>query len=100
MADMTNVDADRLRQAANRVNSLAGDMSSNVGKINDALANLSKGWQSEVATKFLSNWQADQEALNEMVDQYLEIGDIMNELASDYEASESEVQGLMGKLRI
>ncbi len=99
MADMTNVDADRLRQAANRVGDLAGELSTNVGKINDALDNLSKGWQSEVATKFLQNWQADREALNEMLDQYLEVGDIMNELANDYEASESEVQGLLGKLK-
>ena len=99
MADMTNVDADRLRQSANRVCDLAGELSNNVRKINDALNNLSKGWQSEVATKFLQNWQADQEALDEMLDQYLEVGDIMNELANDYEASESEVQGLLGKLK-
>ncbi|WP_026658679.1 WXG100 family type VII secretion target [Butyrivibrio sp. AC2005] len=100
MADMTNVDAQRLRQTANRISNLAGDLSSNVGKINDALGNLSKGWQSDVATRFLQNWQADQEALNEMLDQYLEVGDIMNEMANDYEASESEVQGLIGKLKI
>jgi WXG100 family type VII secretion target len=99
MADMTNVDADRLRQAANRVGDLAGELSTNVRKINDALDNLSKGWQSEVATKFLQSWQADREALDEMLDQYLEVGDIMNELANDYEASESEVQGLLGKLK-
>lgn len=100
MADMTNVDAQKLRQTASKVSNLASDLQNNVGKISDALGNLSKGWQSEVATKFLQNWQTDQEALNEMTNQYLEVGDILNELASDYEASESEVQGLVGKLKI
>ncbi|SEM28581.1 WXG100 family type VII secretion target [Butyrivibrio sp. ob235] len=100
MADMTNVDAQRLRQTASKVSNLAGDLSNNVGKINDALGSLAKGWQSDVATKFLQNWQADQEALKEMIEQYMEVGNLMNELANDYEASENEVQGLIGKLKI
>ncbi len=100
MADMTNVDADKLRQTAQKIGNFAGDLSGNVSKINDALNSLSKTWQSEVATQFMQNWQADQAALQEMVDQYNEVAELMTELASDFDNSENEVMGLVGKLRI
>ncbi len=100
MADMTNVDADKIRQTAGKIGNLASDLNSNVSKINDALNSLSKGWQSEAATKFMQNWQADQEALHEMVDQYMEVTDLLSELAQDFENSESEVAGMIGRLKI
>ena len=100
MADMTNVDAARLRQTASKIGNLASDLNVNVSKINDALNNLSKGWQSDVATRFMQNWQADQEALHEMVDQYMEMTDLLTELAVDFENSENEVKGMIGKLKI
>ncbi len=100
MGDMTNVDADKLRQTAQKIGNLAGDLNSNVSKINDALNNLSKGWTSEVATQFMQNWHADQDALKEMVDQYIEVQDLMTELAQDFESSENEVGGIVGKLKL
>ncbi len=100
MADMTNVDPAKIRQSANKIGSLAGDLNGNVNKINEAMNALSKGWQSEVATKFMQNWQADQEALKEMVDQYKEVEELMMELAQDYENSENEVGGMVAKLKI
>ncbi len=100
MADMTNVDADKLRQTAQKIGSLAGELSGNVAKINDAMNALAKGWRSEAATQFMQNWQADQEALKEMVDQYNEVQELMNELAQDFDNSENEVGGLVGKLKI
>ena len=100
MADMTNVDAAKLRQTASKIGNLASDLNVNVSKINDALNNLSKGWQSDVATRFMQNWQADQEALHEMVDQYMEMTDLLTELAVDFENSENEVKGMIGKLKI
>lgn len=100
MADMTNVDAAKLRQSASRIGNLASELSGNVNKINETLNNLSKSWVSEAATKFLQNWRTDEEALKEMVDQYNEVADLMNELASDFDASENEVEGMVGKLKI
>ncbi len=100
MADMTNVDADKLRQSASKIGNLASDLNSNVSKINDTLNSLSKGWQSDVATRFMQNWQTDQEALHEMVDQYMEITDLLHELAQDFENSENEVGSMVGKLKI
>jgi len=100
MADMTNVDAGKLRQSASRIGSLATDLSGCVSKINDAIGNLSKSWVSDAATQFLQNWQTDQDALFEMVDQYREVSDIMNELAQDFEASENESESLVSKIRI
>ena len=100
MADMTNVDASKLRQSASKIGNLSGELSGIVNKIKDCLTGLSKSWQSEAATEFMKNWQSDEEALREMADQYHEIMDLMNELAQDFEASEGEVQGLVGKLRI
>lgn len=97
---MTNVDAAKLRQSASRIGNLAGELSGNVNKINETLNNLSKSWVSEAATKFLQNWRTDEEALKEMVDQYNEVADLMNELASDFDASENEVEGMVGKLKI
>ena len=69
MADMTNVDAAKLRQSASRIGNLASELSGNVNKINETLNNLSKSWVSDAATKFLHNWRTDEEALKEMVDQ-------------------------------
>lgn len=100
MADMTNVDAAKLRQSASRIGNLAGELSGNVNKINETLNNLSKSWVSEAATRFMQNWRTDEEALKEMVDQYREIADLMNELAADFNASENEVDGMVGKLKI
>lgn len=100
MADMTNVDAGKLRQTASKIGSLASELSGNVNKINETLNNLSKSWQSEAATKFLQNWRTDEEALKEMVEQYREVSDLMNELAQDFDSSENEVDGLVGKLKI
>ncbi len=100
MADMTNVDAAKLRQTAQRIGSLAGDLSGNVAKINDAMNSLAKSWKSEAATRFMQSWHADQDALHEMVDQYNEVQEIMFEIAQDFENSESEVGGLVGKLKI
>ncbi len=100
MADMTNVDVDKIRQAAGRIGNLASDLNSNVSKINDALNGLAKGWQSEAATKFMQNWQADQEALHEMVDQYMEMTDLLLELAQDFDNSENEVAGMVAKLKL
>jgi WXG100 family type VII secretion target len=100
MADMTNVDAAKLRQSASRIGNLGRELSGNVNKINETLNNLSKSWVSEAATKFLQNWRTDEEALKEMVDQYNEVADLMNELASDFDASENEVEGMVGKLKI
>ncbi len=100
MADMTNVDAAKLRQTASRIGNLAGQLSGNVNKIGETLNNLSKSWQSEAATRFMQNWHTDEEALREMVDQYNEVQDIMNELAQDFDSSENEVEGLVGKLKI
>ncbi len=100
MADMTNVDAGKLRQTAQKIGSLAGDLSGNVTKINEAMNNLSKGWQSEAASRFLQSWHADQDALREMVDQYNEVQELMLELAQDFEASENEAANLVAKLKI
>ena len=100
MADMTNVDAGKLRQSASRIGGLAGDLSGNVSKINEAINNLSKSWVSDAATQFLQNWHTDEEALLEMVDQYREVEELMQELAQDFENSENEVGGMVAKLKI
>ena len=100
MADMTNVDAGKLRQTASKIGNLAGELNSNVSKIGETLNNLSKSWKSDAATRFLQNWRTDEEALKEMVEQYREVQDIMSELAQDIEASDNETESLVGKLRI
>ena len=99
MADMTNVDAAKIRQSASKVSNLAGDLSNNVTKISETLNNLTKSWKSDAATKFMQNWRADEEALKEMVEQYMEVSNLLGELAQDFEASENEVDGLVGKLK-
>ena len=87
-------------KSASRVSSLASELSGNVSKINYTIGNLSKSWVSDAATQFLQNWQTDEEALLEMVDQYREIADIMTELAQDFEASENESESLVGKIKM
>ena len=100
MADMTNVDAGKLRQTASKIGSLAGELNGNVTKIGETLNNLTKSWKSEAATKFMQNWRTDEDALREMVEQYKEVQDIMNELAQDFDASDRETESMVGKLKI
>lgn len=98
MADMTNVDAAKLRQTGQKINDLAGDLNGIVGKINDVINNLNKSWQSDVATQFMKNWQVDRDALQEMVDQYREVADLMVEMAQDFESTEEDTSSIVAKL--
>ena len=48
----------------------------------------------------MQNWNTDQEALREMVDQYNEVSELMVELAADFDNSENEVGSMVSRLKI
>ncbi len=98
MADTTNVNADKLKQSGQKIGLYCRDISTAVTKINEALNNLAKGWKSDAATTFMQNWHTDQDALQEMIDQYGEIADMMIELATEFENSENETGSMVAKL--
>ena len=100
MADTTNVNAEKLKQSGQKIGLYCRDINTAVTKINETMNNLAKGWKSDAATRFMQNWQADRDALQEMMDQYGEIADMMLELATEFENSENETGSLVAKLKV
>lgn len=99
MANLSNVDAAKIRAAAQKLSGIEADIQGNVGKISDAMDRLDKGWTSEVKTQFLSVWQEDAEALVEMMGQYMEINELLTQAAQEFEQTENDMVSEVGKLK-
>ena len=99
MANMTNVDGARIRATAQKLADIDLDILACVRKINDAMAALDKGWKSEVKTQFMQNWQEDAEALCEMMDQYIEVQELLDKAAQDFDRTEDDMVAEVGRLK-
>ena len=99
MADLTNVDGAKIRATAQKLADIDLDILACVRKINDALAALDKGWQSEVKTGFMQNWQHDAEALCEMMEQYTEVQQLLSDAAAEFDRAEEEMRSQVSSLR-
>ena len=99
MANLSNVDGDKIRSTAQKLADIDLDIVSCVQKINDAMVALDKGWKSEVKTEFMRNWQEDAEALCEMMDQYVEVQELLLEAAKDFDSTEEEMISQVSKMR-
>ena len=98
MADMTNVDTDRIKSVVSQMDSLVNGMRNDSMKIREAIAALDKGWNAESKAKFMDRFRKEEEALAEMLEQYLEVGSILREAADDFDKTENEINGQFGAL--
>lgn len=99
MATLTNVDAEQLRSASQKLATIDTDIIANVRKLSEAIAALDKGWSSTVKAAFMQNWQTDSEALCEMMEQYSEVQELLLSAAQEFERTESDMVGRIGKLK-
>lgn len=91
MPDMSNVDSDKILSAVSRLNGITDAISVCTGKITDSVETLNKGWVSTVKTEFMTRYQKDWEAMQEMLAQYREISTQLQETAQEFDKTESEL---------
>lgn len=99
MADMVNVDSDRILAAVNQLESTSSAIVNQMGKIVEAVAQLDKGWISSAKADFMSRYNVDKAAMEEMVGQYDEINKQLKDTASDFDKTEGEIMGGVNSLR-
>ena len=99
MANMTHVDAAKIRSTAQKLSDIDTSIFNCVEKLSDAMAALDKGWTSEVKASFMQTWAADAEALCEMIDQYVEVQEMLLEAAEDFDNTENEMAAQVAALR-
>ena len=99
MPDISNVDAEKILSAVSQLDGIVDKMNGSVGKFADAIETLDKGWISEVKGGFMSTYQHDWEAMQEMLSQLREINTTLREAASDFDKTENEILSGAGALR-
>jgi uncharacterized protein YukE len=99
MPDMSNIDSDKILSAVGQLEGIVDRMNSCVGKFADAIETLDKGWVSEVKAGFMSTYQNDWEAMQEMLGQLREINTMLRDAASDFDKTENETLSGVNTLR-
>ncbi len=99
MADMSNVDSDKILSAVGQLEGIVDRMNGCVGKFADAIEALDKGWVSEVKAGFMATYQNDWEAMQEMLGQLREINAMLREAAQDFDKTENETLSGANQLR-
>jgi len=97
--DISNIDSEKIISAANQLDSIVDRIHGCVGKFADAVQNLDNGWVSEVKAGFMSNFQTDFEAMQEMIFQLHEINDGLRDAAGDFDKTEGEIGNAVKALR-
>jgi uncharacterized protein YukE len=99
MADMSNIDSDKILSAVGQLEGIVDRMNGCVGKFADAIETLDKGWVSEVKAGFMATYQNDWEAMQEMLGQLREINTMLREAAQDFDKTENETLSGANALR-
>ena len=90
MPDISNIDSEKIMSDVNRLDGIVDRMNGCASKFADTVGNLDKGWISEVKAGFMSTYQKDWEAVQEMLAQLREINTSLREAASDFDKTENE----------
>lgn len=99
MANLSNVDAEKISSTASKLMDIEAQILDLVGKIADDMVSLDKGWNSDVKNQFMNIWVKDSDAMIEMVDQYEELDNLLEETAKAFESNEEEMLAEVGKLK-
>lgn len=98
MADLSNVDSERVLSAASQMDAGVSAMQQCITKLNQAIEALNSGWISSAKSEFMSRYQTDHDALTEMVAQYYEISAQLRDAAQDFDKTESDLISRMSAL--
>jgi uncharacterized protein YukE len=99
MPDMSNIDSEKILSAVGQLEGIVDRMNGCVGKFADAVETLDKGWTSEVKAGFMSAYQTDWEAMQEMLGQLREVNTMLREAATDFDKTENETLSGANALR-
>ncbi len=99
MADMSNVDSEKILSTTNQLDGIANSIQVQMRKITDAVSGLDKGWTSSVKAEFMSRYQRDEEAMSEMISQYSEVSEQLKETAADFDKTENEISSSVSALK-
>ena len=91
MPDISNIDSEKILSAASQLDGVVDRINGCVGKFADAIETLNKGWVSEVKGDFMATYQADREAMQEMLAQLREISSGLRDSAGEFDKMESEI---------
>jgi WXG100 family type VII secretion target len=99
MADVSNVDAEKIRATVPQLEQVAAGLTAQVTKVKDAVANLDRGWISTVKAEFMTRYRKDEAAMQEMLEQFRELNDLLKETANDFEQTEREILSSLSVLK-
>jgi len=99
MADLSNVDAEKIRATVPQLEQVAAGLTAQVTKVKDAVANLDRGWTSTVKAEFMTRYRKDEAAMQEMLEQFRELNDLLKETANNFEQTESEILSSLSVLK-
>lgn len=99
MADISNVDPDRIKAAVSQLSGINDALAAQVAKIKEAVKQLDSGWTSAVKAGFMQKYKLDEAAADEMLVQLREFTDALSEAASDFDKTESGMMGAVSALR-
>lgn len=91
MADMTNVDSEKILSTVNQLAGIESSILGQMQKIVEAINVLDSGWISSAKDEFLTRYHNDEDAMREMLDQFREISEQLKETAADLDKTESEI---------
>ena len=99
MANMSHIDSEQINSAVHQLDEIVAAIATQVAKVKEAVAALDKGWVSGVKTEFMSRYQRDEAAMQEMLEQFREISLQLTETAGDFDKTESEILSEVSRLR-
>jgi uncharacterized protein YukE len=98
MSDTSNIDSEKILSTCSQLDAVVERMDGYVMKFADAIERLDKGWVSEIKAGFMTNYQKDLEAMQEMISQLRELTTMLREAASDFDKTEEDVFSSVGSL--
>ncbi len=98
-ADTSNIDSQKITAAVSRMQTEVSNIATGVQKFSDAIMALDKQWTSEAKTPFMESYQRDHEAMEEMVGQLEENCSLLQEMAQNFDSSESNILSRVRSLR-
>lgn len=99
MADISNVDSDRIKAAVSQLSGVNDALSAQVAKVKEAIRQLDSGWTSSVKAGFMEKYKLDEVAADEMLTQLREFTDALSDAANDFDKTESDMASAVSALR-
>lgn len=96
---MTDVDPAVILQAATELDGFVQGMKGCVTTIGTIFSGLDKSWTGEAKIALFKQFESDQKAFNNFINEYQKLNDVMKSIGKNYQQSHDEVLSEMFKLK-